>query len=94
MFLLASSTAYRNVLDPKPLVSSSILPCEDKLYVKLPCFDFAWSGNGSARIHSIVNRIMANNPGRPIPSSKVWGSEVSDFFSFVFSIFRVLVGEK
>lgn len=67
----ASSTAFENVFDPKPLVSFPIPPCEDKFYVKLPCFDFVWSGNGSARIQSIVNRIMTNNPGRSIPSSKV-----------------------
>ncbi|CBI15254.3 hypothetical protein VitviT2T_026113 [Vitis vinifera] len=67
----SSSTEYENVFDPKPLVSLPIPPCEDKFYTKLPCFDFVWSGNGSAKIQSIVNRIMTNNPGRPIPSDKV-----------------------
>ncbi|PON34694.1 ABC transporter A, ABCA [Parasponia andersonii] len=65
------STYHRTLTDPRPLVSPLIPPCEDKFYVKLPCLDFAWSGNGSARIQRIVGAIMANNPGRPIPSSKV-----------------------
>ncbi|XAR65461.1 hypothetical protein NMG60_11009599 [Bertholletia excelsa] len=67
----ASTTYYKNVFNPEPVVSPPIPPCEDKFYVKLPCFDFVWSGNSSTRIGSIVNRIMTNNPGRPIPSSKV-----------------------
>ena len=28
--------------------------------------------NDNARIQSIVNGIMTNNPGRPIPFNKVW----------------------
>ncbi|KAF8390226.1 hypothetical protein HHK36_024751 [Tetracentron sinense] len=67
----SSSSAYENVFDPEPLISPPIPPCEDKFFVKVPCFDFVWSGNGSARIGSIVRNIMANNPGRLIPSSKV-----------------------
>ncbi|XP_059643934.1 ABC transporter A family member 2-like [Cornus florida] len=66
----ASSSSFGNVVDPKPLVSPPIPPCEDKHYVKLPCFDFVWSGNASSRIGTIVSRILANNPGRPIPSHK------------------------
>ena len=68
---VSSSTAYRKVMDPRPLVSPPIPRCEDKFYAKTPCFDFVWSGNGSVRIWRIVRSIMANNPGRPIPSSKV-----------------------
>ncbi|KAJ0615074.1 putative ABC-type sulfate transporter [Helianthus annuus] len=41
------------------------------LFTKLPCYDFVWSGSDSARLGSIVDRIRANNPGRPIPSDKV-----------------------
>ncbi|OVA13315.1 ABC transporter-like [Macleaya cordata] len=67
----SSTTWYQNVFDPKPLISPPIPPCEEKVLVKVPCFDFVWSGNGSARINSIVTNIMANNPGRPIPPSKV-----------------------
>ncbi|KAM7479997.1 hypothetical protein LguiA_028210 [Lonicera macranthoides] len=67
----ASSSSFENVMDPKSLVSPPIPPCEDKHFVKLPCFDFVWSGSDSARIGNIVSRIMANNPGRPIPQSKV-----------------------
>lgn len=67
----SNTTAFKNVYDPELLVSPPIPPCEDKFFVKVPCFDFVWSGNQSARIGSIVGRIMANNPGRPIPSDKV-----------------------
>ncbi|XAR50078.1 Sulfate-transporting ATPase [Bertholletia excelsa] len=66
-----STTSYENVFDPKPLISPPIPPCEDKFFVKLPCFDFVWSGNESTRIASIVSKIQANNPGRPIPANKV-----------------------
>ncbi|KAF3437772.1 hypothetical protein FNV43_RR20528 [Rhamnella rubrinervis] len=67
----SSSSDYKSIADPKPLVSPPIPPCEDKNYIKLPCYDFVWSGNDSARIRSIVSAIMANNPGRSIPSGKV-----------------------
>ncbi|XP_024004349.1 ABC transporter A family member 11 isoform X3 [Eutrema salsugineum] len=67
----ASSMAYKNVTDPTLLVSPPILPCEDKFFVKLPCYDFVWSGNHSRRVTDIVSAIMANNPGRPIPNNKV-----------------------
>ncbi|CAK9158689.1 unnamed protein product [Ilex paraguariensis] len=67
----ASSTSFKRVLDPEAVVSPPILPCEDKYYIRFPCYDFLWSGNESARIGSIVRSIMDNNPGRPIPSTKV-----------------------
>lgn len=68
---LSRSSFSINIAEPEPLVFPQIPPCEDKFYVKLPCYDFVWSGNGSARIHSIVAAIMTNNPGRTIPSNKV-----------------------
>lgn len=67
----SSSSDYKSTPDPKPLLSPPIPPCEDKFFIRSPCYDFVWSGNGSARIRSIVSAIMANNPGRPIPSTKV-----------------------
>ncbi|KAJ8620984.1 hypothetical protein MRB53_029513 [Persea americana] len=67
----STTTSYKNVFDPEPIVSPPIPRCEDKYFVKLPCFDFVWSGNESVRIRSIVTSIMINNPGRPIPSDKV-----------------------
>ncbi|XP_042506443.1 ABC transporter A family member 2-like [Macadamia integrifolia] len=67
----SSTTDYDNVFDPKSLVSPPIPPCEDKYFIKTPCYDFVWSGSGSTRIQSIVSNIMANNPGRSIPSTKV-----------------------
>lgn len=79
----SSSSGYKSVTDPQHLVSPAIPPCEDKYYVKFPCFDFIWSGNGSSRVRSIVNAIMANNPGRPIPSFKV---NFDDAFEFGFII--------
>ncbi|EOY21765.1 ABC transporter A family member 2 isoform 2, partial [Theobroma cacao] len=67
----ANSTAYEVLRDPKPLVAPAIPPCEDKFFVKLPCFDFVWSGNESQTFDRIVRAIRENNPGRPIPESKV-----------------------
>lgn len=66
-----SSTTYEDVFDPKPVTWYPIPPCEDKFFVKLPCYDFVWSGNDNQTLRSIVSRIMTNNPGRPIPSNKV-----------------------
>lgn len=69
----ANTTAYKSVTDPNPLLLPPIPPCEDKFFTKLPCFDLLWSGNASAAARGIVTNIMANNPGRPIPASKVGG---------------------
>ncbi|XVF11965.1 hypothetical protein REPUB_Repub08aG0074000 [Reevesia pubescens] len=66
-----NSTAYKVVRDPKPLVAPAIPPCEDKFFVLLPCFDFVWSGNESQTVDRIVRAIRENNPGRPIPDTKV-----------------------
>ncbi|PIA27922.1 hypothetical protein AQUCO_07400038v1 [Aquilegia coerulea] len=66
-----STTSYNNVHDPEALVFPPIPRCEEKFFIKEPCFDFVWSGNGTAKFESIVNKIMLNNPGRPIPSNKV-----------------------
>ncbi|KAJ3683352.1 hypothetical protein LUZ60_013579 [Juncus effusus] len=73
-----SSTAYENVYHPQAVVSPPIPPCEDKFFVKTPCYDFLWSGSSSARIGGIVQAIMKNNPGRPIPASKVKSFDTSD----------------
>ncbi|KAK4264229.1 hypothetical protein QN277_025437 [Acacia crassicarpa] len=67
----SSSTANKSVTDPGTLISPPITPCEEKFFVKLPCYDFVWSGNGNPKFQTIVSRIMANNPGRTIPPSKV-----------------------
>lgn len=77
---LSVSTAFKTVLDPRPLVSPPIPPCEDKFYVKSPCFDFLWSGNDSLKVQRIVSSIMHNNPGRAIPSSKVLSSIILTLF--------------
>lgn len=59
------------VTDPVALVNPPIPACEEKFFIKLPCYDFVWSGSGNEKFSSVVNRIMANNPGRPIPQNKV-----------------------
>ncbi|PIA35474.1 hypothetical protein AQUCO_03500083v1 [Aquilegia coerulea] len=64
--------------DPKPLVNIAILPCEEKFFIKQPCYDFIWSGNSSAKVQALVQRIMDNNPGRKIPSDKVLSFRTAD----------------
>ncbi|KAK3226518.1 hypothetical protein Dsin_006380 [Dipteronia sinensis] len=67
----SSSTEFKSIRDPQALLSIPIPPCEDKFYIKFPCYDFVWSGNQSTRVQGIVNNILQNNPGRVIPSNKV-----------------------
>jgi hypothetical protein len=67
----SSTTAYRNVPDPEALVAPPIPPCEDKFFIKSPCYDFLWSDGGSTRIRGLVDAIRRNNPGRPIAPEKV-----------------------
>ncbi|ESW10199.1 hypothetical protein PHAVU_009G189400 [Phaseolus vulgaris] len=67
----STSSAYKTVTDPPSHPSPPITPCEDKFFIKLPCYDFVWSGDQSTTFQTIVTRIMNNNPGRPIPPSKV-----------------------
>ncbi|KAJ8771859.1 hypothetical protein K2173_027036 [Erythroxylum novogranatense] len=74
----SQTTAFESVTDPLALVSPPIPPCEDKYYMRTPCFDFLWSGNSSSRLNTIVRSIMTNNPGRPIPASKVMSFRTSD----------------
>lgn len=75
----STTTAYNNVRDPEALSEfNAIPPCEDKFFVKTPCYDFFWSGNSSSRIASIVQSIMTNNPRRPIPSNKVMSFKTQD----------------
>lgn len=84
--LTSATTSFRTVTDPDPLLFPPIPPCEDKFYVKPPCFDFVWSGNESARLQKIVGRIMANNPGRPIPQDKVKSFKtINDTEQWLFS---------
>ncbi|KAI4336023.1 hypothetical protein L6164_014601 [Bauhinia variegata] len=68
---ISSSTANKSITDPKSFGNDPITPCEDKFFIKLPCYDFVWSGNDNPKFQTIVDRIMSNNPGRPIPSTKV-----------------------
>ncbi|CAI8597974.1 unnamed protein product [Vicia faba] len=67
----ATTSSYKSVTNPSSLPSPPIPPCENKFLVKLPCYDFVWSGDNNPKFHSIVSRIISNNPGRPIPISKV-----------------------
>ncbi|XP_004301161.1 PREDICTED: ABC transporter A family member 2-like [Fragaria vesca subsp. vesca] len=66
----ASSPENKSVTDPEPLVSPPIPPCEDKDFIKKPCYDFVWSGDDPL-INDIVDAIRDNNPGRRIPAEKV-----------------------
>ncbi|RYR08552.1 hypothetical protein Ahy_B05g076286 isoform B [Arachis hypogaea] len=67
----SNTTYYKSVPEPPLRPSPSIPPCENKFFVKLPCYDFVWSGDRNPRIRTIVEAIMNNNPGRTIPPSKV-----------------------
>ncbi|KAJ0985553.1 hypothetical protein J5N97_003909 [Dioscorea zingiberensis] len=73
-----AGSAYDNVYDPEALISPPIPPCEEKFFIKPPCFDFVWSGNGSDRVGQIVMGIMKNNPGRSIPPEKVISFTTAD----------------
>ncbi|KAK7836996.1 abc transporter a family member 2 [Quercus suber] len=56
----ASSTAFQRVTDPATLVSPPIPPCEDKFYVKIPCYDFVMS----FRTPSDVDTWLMSDPMR------------------------------
>ncbi|XP_030949383.1 ABC transporter A family member 2-like isoform X5 [Quercus lobata] len=73
-----SKRNHAEVTDPKAAVSFPIPPCERKAHIRKPCFDFVWSGNGSATINTIVTAIMNNNPGRQIPLNKVKAFRTQD----------------
>lgn len=88
----ASSTAFESVANPPALAAPPIPPCEDKYYIKTPCFDFVWSGSDSARIQRIVGAIRDNNPGRPIPPGKVRRS--LNFRCLVLCLASEKMGEK
>lgn len=80
-------SAIHAVDDPQPLRNPPIPPCEHKFFIKRPCYDFVWSGSGNKRIESIVLGILANNPGRPIHSSKVkmtWFALFIEVFCLLF----------
>ncbi|XP_060170118.1 ABC transporter A family member 2-like [Lycium barbarum] len=67
----SASTFAKELHDPQTMGGPPIPPCEDKFFIKTPCYDFIWSGKDSKTIGDIVRKIMANNPGRPIPPNKV-----------------------
>jgi len=91
----SSTTAYRNVPDPAALVAPPIPPCEDKFFIKSPCYDFLWSDGGSARVRGLVDAIRRNNPGRPIPADKVLNSSLPPSFCFRVSFvsYRFALGK-
>ncbi|KAL8139109.1 hypothetical protein V2J09_005110 [Rumex salicifolius] len=51
---VSTSTYYQDLVNPPPLLFPPIPPCEDKFFIKLPCYDFVWSGNSSTRLSQIV----------------------------------------
>lgn len=91
--ILKASSGGNSILDPKPLVSPPIPPCEDKFQLKKPGYDFWWSGKGHAQIKNIVTGFMVNNPGRPIPRKKVLVRLYFHVLALLFK-FNSAVGNK
>ncbi|TXG50443.1 hypothetical protein EZV62_022967 [Acer yangbiense] len=85
----SESTDFKSIRDPQPLLFIPIPPCEDKFFIKFPCYDFVWSGNQSTKVQRVVDSILKNNPGRVIPSSKVLFLFFI-FFNWVFFFSPVL----
>ncbi|KOM56466.1 hypothetical protein LR48_Vigan10g235800 [Vigna angularis] len=81
----STTSAYKTVTDPPTEPSPPITPCEDKFFIKVPCYDFVWSGDQNPIFQTIVTRIMNNNPGRPIPSSKARALHFSQLNDTVIS---------
>ncbi|QCE13964.1 ATP-binding cassette [Vigna unguiculata] len=50
----STSSAYKTVTDPPTQPSPPITPCEDKFFIKLPCYDFVWSGDQNPNFQTIV----------------------------------------
>lgn len=63
--------ASKAVMDPATQPFPAIPPCESKLIIRQPCYDFVWSGDKNRKFRKIVKGIMRNNPGRVIPEEKV-----------------------
>ncbi|KAE8693904.1 hypothetical protein F3Y22_tig00110788pilonHSYRG00077 [Hibiscus syriacus] len=59
-----NTTTYEDIRDPKPLVAPAIPPCEDKYFVKLPCYNFVWSGNESRAVDRITNSTAMSRRGQ------------------------------
>ncbi|KAF1870845.1 hypothetical protein Lal_00030155 [Lupinus albus] len=49
-----TSTIYKSIKDPPAIPISPILPCEEKFFIKRPCYDFLWSGDDNPKFHTIV----------------------------------------
>jgi len=67
----STTSAFKTITNPPFIPSPSIKPCEEKFFVKKPCYDFVWSGEDDPKFRTIVERIIKNNPGREIPVEKV-----------------------
>ncbi|KAH1254766.1 ABC transporter A family member 2 [Glycine max] len=50
----STSSSYKSVTEPPMEPSLPITPCEDKLFINLPCYDFVWSGHQSPKFRIIV----------------------------------------
>eukprot|EP00850_Spirogloea_muscicola_P008456 SM000045S16201 [mRNA] locus=s45:178603:184208:+ [translate_table: standard] len=82
----ATDTSYKNLFTPGPEAVTPIPACEEGYFIRKPCYDFLWSGNGSALLASLVRNISLNNHGRPIDlQTKVLGfatpSDVDDWLA-------------
>ncbi|OIW17017.1 hypothetical protein TanjilG_00177 [Lupinus angustifolius] len=49
-----ASSIYKSVKDPPAIPISAITPCEEKFFIKRPCYDFVWSGDDNPKFHTIV----------------------------------------
>lgn len=67
----STTSAFKSITNPPLIPPPSIKPCEEKFFVHKPCYDFIWSGDDDPKFHTIVERIIKNNPGREIPVEKV-----------------------
>ncbi|CAI5987769.1 unnamed protein product [Closterium sp. NIES-64] len=70
---LTNYTEFRDTPNPNVVEVQPIMACENAFNILTPCYDFLWSGNNSKIITSLVQNISANNPGRPINSSRIIG---------------------
>ncbi|WVZ07774.1 hypothetical protein V8G54_021120 [Vigna mungo] len=58
----STSTAYKTVTDPPTEPSPPITPCEDKFFIKLPCYDFVWSGDQNPIFQTITHPSLQGMP--------------------------------
>lgn len=64
----------RSITDPTLHPVRPIPDCTKNLYLNAAsCYEFVYAPNNNAVVNGIVDAIRTNNPGRPIPTSRVGG---------------------